>query len=66
MVDVSAACPRARRLLQWVETAETAQAGELGRKSGNGAERMWGRRGRKCDTPNGSAAPERLLVCVYK
>ena len=67
MVDVSAAWPHARRLLQWPETAKTAPAGELAEKSAHGTEQLWGRRGRKRDTPNGSAAPERLLgVCVYK
>ena len=65
-VDVSAAWSRSRRLLQWQETAEKGPAGESKEKRMHDTERLWGRRGCKRDTPNGSAAPERLLVCVYK
>ena len=65
-VDVSAARPRSRRLLQWPETAETAPAGELAEKSAHGIERLWGRRTRKHDTPDRITTPERLLVGVYK
>ena len=65
-VDVRTASPRARTLLQWRETAETAPAGDLAEKSVHGTERLWGRRGWKHDRSNGSATPERLLVGVYK
>ena len=51
-VDVSAAWPRARRLPQWQETAETAHAGELTEKSVHGAEPLWGGRARKHDLPD--------------
>ena len=65
-VDVRTASPRARRLLQWRETAETAPAGELTEKRMHGTERLWDRRGRKRDIADRITTPERLLVGVYK
>ena len=62
-VDVSAAWPHARRVLEWRETTETAQAGELAGKSVHGTERLWGMRARKHDAPDG---PLGVLVGVYK
>ena len=65
-VDVWAAWPCARRLLQWLETAEKGPAGELAEKSVHRTERLWGRRGWKRDIPDRITTPERLLVGVYK
>ena len=65
-VDVSAAWPCVRRLLQRRATAETAPMGQLAEKSAHGTQQLWGRRARRRGLPGRSAKPGRLLSAAYK
>ena len=65
-VDVWAAWPCARRLLQWRDTAETAPGGKSTEKRMHSAGRLWGRRARKRGLPVRSAKLGRLLSAAYR